>query len=359
MLNAEAEDPNGALALARPSGERGPFSPHTIAKLFQPWDDARKILLAVSGGPDSVALMLLAAEWALSRPGAPALEVATVDHGLRPNSAAEAAEVASLARELGLPHETLVWRGAKPASRIQEIARAARYELLFAHASRIGADVVATAHHADDQAETILFRLLRGSGPAGLAGMAPSRERFGLIHSRPLLQCSKNELVAFCKAEGRRFVTDPSNQDPAFARARMRALLPLLAEAGLGREALLRLGRRAARAEAALIARTDVVASGLALMREPDCVNADISSLAAEPDEIFLRILAGLISPDDPRRLRLDRLETLALDMQRALRAGRPFAATLGGYAVKLRRNGTLAIAREKPRRDRIEDAIA
>ena len=176
--------------------------------------------------------------------------------------------VAEWACRLGLPHATLAWTGAKPKSRIQERARQARYELLFAHAARIGADVVATAHHADDQAETILFRLLRGSGPGGLSGMAASRARLGLTHARPLLQCSKAELIACCAAKAHPFVTDPSNSDPAYARTRMRALAGLLEKEGLSREALLRLGRRAARAEAALAARACAVAETLPAERD-------------------------------------------------------------------------------------------
>ena len=355
----------------RDSPQREALSPDAVARLFHPWENARKVLLAVSGGPDSVALMLLAAAWAQDCAASPRLHVATVDHGLRPEAAAEAEQVAEWARRLGLPHDTLVWTGAKPKSRIQERARQARYKLLFAHAARIGADVVATAHHADDQAETILFRLLRGSGPAGLSGMAASRPRLGLTHARPLLQCSKAELTACCATNTHSFLTDPSNSDPAYARTRMRALGGLLEQEGFGREALLRLGRRAARAEAALAARASAVAEALPAAREPGLYRADISSLAQEPEEIFLRVLAREIVPivnplggdplgdslgdylgePSPRRLRLERLETLACAMQAALRASAPFSGTLGGGALKLGRDHMLTIRTEKPRR--------
>jgi tRNA(Ile)-lysidine synthase len=361
MLSAAKE---GRLAesgvdAAKDSPERESFSPDRVAQLFQPWAGAQKILLAVSGGPDSVALMLLAAEWTRGKTAPPLLHVATVDHGLRSGAHAEAEQVAEWAHRLGLSHDILVWTGDKPKSRIQELARQARYDLLFAHAARIGADVVATAHHADDQAETILFRLLRGSGPAGLAGMAASRERFGLIHARPLLQCSKMELIAYCAAKAHPFLTDPSNRDPAYARTRMRALSGLLAKEGLSRESLLRLGRRAARAEAALAASAAAIAASLAAVREPGLYRADISSLAQEPEEIFLRVLAGEIVPlADPLRdalgdrpLRLERLEALALAMQDALRANAPFSGTLGGAALKLGRDHVLTIRTEKPRR--------
>lgn len=328
------------------------FSLEETANLFRAWDCARGILLAVSGGPDSVALMLLAAAWAHRR-SAPPLSVATVNHGLRPDSRSEAEQVDRWAAALGLPHEILDWDGPKPRSRIQELARQARYDLLFRHAARIGADIVATAHHADDQAETILFRLLRGSGIGGLAGMPDSRERHGLIHSRPLLLCGKAQLVAYCAAHGHPYFEDPSNRNPAYARTRMRALGRAFAEHGLDRAALLRLGRRAARAEAALTERTQALRADLPARREPGRFSADISSLADQPEEILLRILGFEIKAlsDAARPLRLARLESLTLALQQALRAGAPFAATLGGASLQLSQTRILTIRRESGRR--------
>jgi tRNA(Ile)-lysidine synthase len=358
MLILTDEKPPGPRS-RRTASRRGdasdrsePFAPEKVARLFHPWESARKMLLAVSGGPDSISLMLLAAEWTTRRPTALRLHVATVDHGLRAEARAEADKVAFWADRLGLSHDTLVWSGEKPKSKIQELARLARYDLLFAHAGRIGADVVATGHHADDQAETVLFRLLRGSGLAGLSGMAASIERLGLIHARPLLPCSKAELVDFCEARGHPYFDDASNADPAFARTRMRALCGILEEAGFGRDALLRLGRRAARADTALAARAAAVAASLAPVRAPDLFRANIESLAYEPEEIFLRVVGReiLALGDESRRLRLDRLETVALSMQSAVRAGAPLAATLGGVSLRLERNHVLTIRTEKPR---------
>jgi len=329
------------------------LSDERIASLFRPWERARGVLLAVSGGPDSVALMLLAAAWADRRAAPPALAVATVDHRLRKEARREAEQVAAWAGALALPHAVLVWEGARPKSRVQELARQARYELLFRHAAGIGADIVATAHHADDQAETILFRLLRGSGLAGLSGMAGACGRHGLIHSRPLLGLAKAELVALCEARGHPYIEDPSNRNPAYARTRMRALGAVLAERGFDREALLRLGRRAERAEAALADQARAVRADLAACREPDFFSADITCLVNQPEEIFLRLLACEIKAlgDDERILRLDRLEALTIAMRHALRAGAPFAATLGGAALRLGADGALTIRRESTRK--------
>ncbi|MGH6935043.1 MAG: tRNA lysidine(34) synthetase TilS [Methylocella sp.] len=312
----------------------------------------RGIVLAVSGGPDSVALMVLAAEWARGRAAPPPLYVATVDHGLRKDSRGEAEMVARWAAGLSLPHAILVWAGAKPTSRIQEHARDARYELLFEYAAKIGADHVMTAHHADDQAETILFRLLRGSGVSGLSGMASSSERHGLILARPLLAHAKADLAALCEWKAHPFFDDPSNNDPVYARTRIRRLGGLLADEGFGRNALLRLGHRAARADAALAVRVCAVRASLGARREEGGFRADISALAEEPGEILLRFLADeleLINGGKP--LRLERLEALALRFGQALRAGTTCTATLGGAALRLQSSRTLVIVREGERR--------
>ena len=177
-------------------------------------------------------MMLLAAEWAGGRTAPPPLYVATVDHGLREDLRGEAEMVARWAAALSLPHALLVW-DASSQIRIQERAREARYELLFEYAARIGADHVMTAHHADDQAETILFRLLRGTGVSGLSGMARSSERSGLVLARPLLAVAKADLAALCELRAHPFFDDPSNNDPACARTWMRRLGGLLADEGL------------------------------------------------------------------------------------------------------------------------------
>ena len=208
-----------------------------IDALFAPLGQARTLLVAVSGGPDSTALLIMAAEWARRR-GRTRIEAATVDHGLRPESGDEARTVAALCARLGVAHRVLHWKGVKPASRLQERAREARYRLLVDHAKAIGADAILTAHHADDQAETVLFRLLRGSGVAGLRGMDLTTARDGMTIARPLIGLKKSALVAFAQARGAHFVDDPSNDDPRFARTRLRALLTRLCEEGLDAEAL-------------------------------------------------------------------------------------------------------------------------
>ena len=320
------------------------------AALFAPVAALPRLLLAVSGGPDSVALMLLAAAWR-DAGATPEFAVATVDHNLRAEAAAEARKVAGWAQALGFAHHLLTQAGEAPKTRVQEWARDMRHARLAQCAADIGAGALLTAHHADDQAETILFRLTRGSGVAGLAGMQPLSRRGGVTLFRPLLDLAKADLVAICEAHGHPFVDDPSNADPRYARARLRHLAPVLAGQGLGRDALLRLGRRAARAEAALAAATQALLARIAISGSAAARHADLWPLAEEADELVLRVLARLIEGQGAAPpLRLDRLEQAAARLHKALRAGHVATATLGGVVLRLDAAGVLTLTPESRR---------
>lgn len=321
-------------------------------RLFDPWRGARGILLALSGGPDSMALLHLAARWRAPASGPP-LFAATVDHGLRTSATVEAQLAAAAAERLQIPHKILVWKGKKPASGIQEKARAARYELLLAHARALDADVIMTAHHADDQAETILFRLLRGSGLTGLTGMRDEMTlEDGVTLARPLLSLRKQELVDICTAFDQPFANDPSNDDPRYARTGLRQLLAGLEAQGLGTPDWTRLGRRLARAEEALAdaARAAAVRSGLTGRK--GSVSLNFAALTNEPPELGLRVLilamerAGAKLP-----LRLEKLESLMPDFLEAANDGRVHAGTLGGLKLRLDHKGVLTLGPEPPRK--------
>ncbi len=309
---------------------------------------ARGLLVAVSGGPDSLALLAIAADWSKGA-GRPPVFAATFNHGFREASRDEAQACARIAQDLGVPHAILDWTGAKPASRIQEEARNARYNALVAHAGTLGADVLLTAHHADDQAETILFRLMRGSAIGGLAGMKTRRDIGGITHVRPLLHLRKADLVALCVDRGLPFINDPSNADPRFARTGLRRLAPLLEEAGMGVDAFARLAVRAARAEAALVAGTADLACRAVRVREPALTRLDSGVLAQAPAELALRLLMGEIARIG-RAPRLEQAETVAAHLREALRAHAPFRTTLGGVLIELKRDSEVVISPETPR---------
>src|SRR6266446_9928320 len=232
--------------------DNSPISARNAKRLFADWKAVPAIVLAVSGGPDSIALMWLAARWRRALARGPRLIAVTVDHGLRSEAAREARDVKRLAHTLDLPHRTVRWTGAKPKTGLPAAARAARYRLMAQAARASGATHILTAHTRDDQAETLLMRMLRGSGIAGLAAMARQSERDGVLLARPFLHVSKSQLVATLKKAKIGFADDPTNRDTSFTRPRLRTLMPILAaEVGDTRN-LVRLASRLARANAAV-----------------------------------------------------------------------------------------------------------
>ena len=282
-------------------GDNSPISAREAKQLFAELKGAPALVLAVSGGPDSVALMWLAARWRRSLARGPRLTVVTIDHGLRREAAREAREVKRLAAGLGLTHRTLRWRGAKPKTGLPAAAREARYRLLAQAARVSGASHVLTAHTRDDQAETLLMRLLRGSGLAGLSAMAQVSERDGIILARPLLDVPKSQLIATLKRAKVGFADDPTNRDTAFTRPRLRALLRVLAAEGGDVRTLARLATRLARANTAVEVLADGAERFLRLRDRGDAPQAgarsfEASAFAVLPEEVRLRLLLRAIN---------------------------------------------------------------
>jgi len=281
-----------------------PVSAVEAERVFAPLADAPALVLAVSGGPDSMALMWLAARWRDALGKGPSLVAVTVDHGLRQESAREARAVKEIARKLDIPHRTLRWRGEKPKAGLPEAARIARYGLLARAAKQAGASLVVTAHTRDDQAETVLMRLLRGSGIAGLAAMAPASRREDLSLARPFLDIAKARLVATLHSAGIPFANDPTNRDSAFTRPRLRALMPALAAEGGDARTLAMLAARAGRANAAIELMADGAERYLALLSSPSETVAppgrrqcfEAHGFTALPAEIRLRVLMRAIN---------------------------------------------------------------
>jgi tRNA(Ile)-lysidine synthase len=309
--------------------------------LFRGLEDLPGLVLAVSGGPDSTALLVLAARWAKRLKRAPKLIAVTVDHGLRPEAAREATMVKELARRLGVPHRTLRWRGRKPRAGLQEAARYARYELLAEVATRARFAHILTAHTLDDQAETVLFRLARGSGLFGLTGMAhatplPLNGVSEIFLVRPLLHLPKARLIATLQAARIAYADDPSNHDPRFTRARLRTLMPALAREGLDARGLARLAARLRRAESTI--QVAVQAARSALVPPPWPQHGPIifetAPFARLPAEVGLRLLGEAIAhTGDEGPVELAKLEIL----YEALRQARSrLRRTLAGALITL-----------------------
>src|SRR5271169_1270182 len=290
--------------------DNSPISAKHARSLFADWKRAPAIVLAVSGGPDSVALMWLAARWRRALSRGPRLVAVTIDHGLRAEAGREARDVERLARTLDVPHRTMRWTGAKPKAGVPAAARAARYRLLARAARESGATHILTAHTRDDQAETLLMRLFRGSGIAGLAAMAKETEREGVRLARPFLNVSKSRLIATLKKAKVAFADDPTNRDMNFTRPRIREVMPLLAAEGGDARNLARLASRLGRANGAIEILVDGAERYLALRdrravslkgatvfstEKFDGKTFDAKAFAAMPEEIRLRLLMRAI----------------------------------------------------------------
>ena len=309
---------------------------------FASFEHAPLVAVAVSGGPDSLALLLLMDEWARARGGS--VLALTVDHGLRPDSAAEAGKVAAWAGCRGIEHGTLSWIGPKPVSAIQATARHARYRLLSDACAKRGILHLAIAHHADDQAETVLFRRDRGSGESGLAGMSLSRSLGAVRLIRPLLGWPKDTLIATCARFAQEFVEDPSNRASRFARTVLRQRL---AEGAVDRKSLLARAGVAARARSA----SDQVLSGfLARIAEPrpdGIVLLELASWGAVKAELrraalaaVLRSIGGATYPPSRKAI---------VEIEKAIWKPEFGGASLGGCLVR-RWRGRILICREPGR---------
>ena len=348
-----------------PDDDNSPISARDAKRLFADWKAAPAIVLAVSGGPDSIALMWLAARWRRALARGPRLIAVTVDHALRAEAASEARDVKRLARTLDLPHRTVRWTGAKPRTGLPAAARSARYRLLAQVARASGATHILTAHTRDDQAETLLMRLLRGSGIAGLSAMARESEREGVLLARPLLNVSKSQLIATLKKARIGFADDPTNRDTSFMRPRLRTLMPVLAAEGGDIRNLARLASRLARANAAVEVLADGAERYLALRgREAprpgfDGITFDASAFAAMPEEIRVRLLLRAINKyghEGPAELGKVEALLAALDRTAAeSAAGRRsrLKQTLAGALVSLA-EGRIRIEPAPPRRRRV-----
>ncbi len=318
---------------------------------------AGPIVVAVSGGGDSLALMHLLATFAKARKLAPPI-VLSVDHGLRPASGGDAKQVAAWARQAGLKAHVLAWRGAKPKSGIEAAARDMRYRLMGAWLAKHKIATLFVGHTQDDQAETFLLRLARGSGLDGLSAMRavapwPVEGFAQLSVRRPLLDLRRDDLRAHLTRIGQDWLDDPMNDEDAFDRVKVRKAREALADAGLTTARIAAAAAHLARAREALEIVTEAVLAR-AVRTVPGGLLLDPKALAAAPREVALRALAAVLMAVSgrPYRPRFEALERLLA----AVAAGQ--AATLHGcHMAPAPKLGAvfgapaLLVARENPRK--------
>ncbi|HWK46079.1 MAG TPA: tRNA lysidine(34) synthetase TilS [Stellaceae bacterium] len=306
-----------------------------------PFEPAPLLAVAVSGGRDSLALALLADRWARARGGR--VIGFTVDHGLRPEAAAEAAQVGAWLTARGIAHHILTREGPVPVSDIQAAARQARYALLRAACRDHGILHLLVAHHLEDQAETLLLRLARGSGVAGLAGMASLVETGDCRLLRPLLGVSRRRLEATLRGCGQPWIDDPSNRNPAYARVRLRDQAAGLAALGLDPPRLAGTARQLGMARAALERAADRLLAEAVSIHPAGFARMDHAVLARAPIELALRAVAAVLATIGGTEYppRFDRLERL----WRRLSGPEPArAATLGGCRLLPMGEGILVL---------------
>lgn len=304
-----------------------------------PFEAAPLLAVGVSGGADSLGLTLLADAWARARGGR--VVALTVDHGLRPEAAEEARQVGRWLAPLGIDHVILRHDGPRPKGDLQAAARALRYRLLLGWCRDNACLHLLLAHHRDDQAETLLLRLARGSGVSGLAGMAAVSYRAEARLLRPLLDVPRAALEATLRARGQDWLHDPSNDDPAFARVRLRRAGPLLAGLGLDAARLATTAGRLGRARRAIDSAVDALLAEAVEIDPRGWARLDPAPLRRAPEEVALRLLADVTSAiggraHPPREARVLR----ALE-----RLGAP--ATMQGCRLVPDRDGRLLVVRE------------
>lgn len=325
----------------------GPISDGELAGLFAPVAETSRIALAVSGGGDSLALLDCADRWRRTRSSAPELVVLSVDHGLGKSSKQDAEAVVALARKRGFKAEYLCWRGEKPRGDIEAAARAARYRLLLGATRQAGASHLLLAHHRDDQAETLLMRLARGSGIFGLAAMRREIVADDVILFRPFLAIPRARLAETIAAAGLTPVVDAMNTDPRFARSRLRAIMPRLAAEGIDPAGLAATAGRLAGAAEAIEAVAGRLIETAIDVDDLGIASFDAAEFASAPKEIRLRALARLLLAigGDQFPPRFERLAALADDIERHDgRAG--LKRTLAGSVIEWR-GGRFVIYRE------------
>ncbi len=311
-----------------------PISAAEAEALLAPLQRFPRIAVAVSGGPDSLALLYLIAGWVKGRNPEPEITALTVDHRLRPSSREEAEAVAKQAARLGVPHATLTWsHGDLDGRNVQERARQARYSLMAGYCHAHGIPALLTAHQLDDQAETMLMRLKRGSGLDGLAAIPGESAFAGLALLRPLLDVRKERLVATLASAGIGYASDPSNADPRFERTTIRRDMAALGALGFSPEAFARSAARLRRARAALDETAARFLASEARFDEAGFALIARDALLSASEEIALRALSRVLAAigGRPEPIRLSKLEALLSNLGEAPQR----THTLGGCRIE------------------------
>lgn len=313
--------------------------------------DVKNIAVAVSGGPDSMALadLLVGACEGFDVH----IHFLSVDHGLREEAKSEVAMVGEWVRSINNPHykhHILEWQGDKPDAAVMEAARSARYDLLADYCAQHDITMMFVGHHQDDQAETFLMRLAKGSGLDGLASMQEVRKfNDDLKIVRPLLDVPKQDLILYCDDNDIPYTHDPSNENDEYLRPRLRQSMDVLTQEGLTPKRLAITAKRIGRARQALQEISDNAYQACAVENSDAYQSFDWVKLKACPEEIAFRVLQqGMenLRPDADYNVRMERLENLFESLWAEPESFKP--RTLGGFKISIKKQPQSLLMIEK-----------
>ena len=306
------------------------------------------IAVGVSGGADSMALCYALSDF-FGETGN-TLHALSVDHGLRPEAAQEARQVAKALDVLpNVQHQILTWHhDEKPTARVQESARNARYDLMGDYMRDHNLSHLFLGHHMDDQAETFLFRLAKGSGLDGLGGMPHIGARDDIYLCRPFLDMQKSEIIQFCEGHNIDFINDPSNDSDDYARVRLRKSMDVLSVEGLTPKRLSMTAKRLLRVREAVDHIVEKEYKNVLLKKNNSRIVFNFGVLSENPFEIVLRVILKAmaeLSPDRDYGVRLERAENLCEDLMKPKSFRK---RTLGGVVFECNKDqATLELSRE------------
>ena len=311
-----------------------PLTDSRICGLFSSYINHDRIALAVSGGRDSMALMYLVYRWKAHLALNIEIEVLTVNHNLRKAAEDECGFVQKIAKNYGFKHKVLIWEHEHVETSIQEKARKARYQLMLDYVREENIDTILTAHTSDDNIETFIMRLAKGSGLDGLKSINEIRHEDGIQIERPILSLSRSITTEILRSMGNEWVDDPTNDDESFERVKIRNNISSLSSFNISSGNLTKTIQRLARAHESISFFTDLLSQELVELNELGYADVNFDKLRNYPKEIILRVFAKALTDINGGTVSLSSLEAVFAELIKTERS-----KTLNGCQIIPQKN--------------------